>query len=121
MERSTERFSATGHGVTVYVGSYRYDHDSWNHGKIIAVDGRYLAWEELVRAGSVSAEGAEEGQYAQREGLPTICRQSGSTNRARHRSLPACRPQTRRHEKPRRCLKQRRAGGTYCRSKEPGQ
>ena len=46
--------------------------------RLSAVDGRTLSWDALVRDGSVSEEGAAEAQYAEKEGLPTICRKEGS-------------------------------------------
>ena len=42
LETLTRDMPTSGHGVTVHVGTYRVWADSWNHGKIIAVDGQYL-------------------------------------------------------------------------------
>ena len=45
---------------------------------VSAVDGRELSWDKLLADGVVTEAAAEEARWAEREGVPTICRRSGS-------------------------------------------
>ena len=46
--------------------------------RLDAVNGRNLSWDELERDGIVLPEAIKEARYAEREGMPTICRRTGS-------------------------------------------